>query len=85
MSDLIDRHILADMVDSNGNVHWEDIANMPSTQPDLSEYSDKLWKAAYERGKAEAQLKIIRCSQCEYAVCLKDDERFCRARENEKL
>ena len=27
------------------------------SQPDLSEYSDKLWKAAYERGKAEAQRK----------------------------
>lgn len=27
----------------------------PSAQPDLSSYSDKLWRAAYERGKAEAQ------------------------------
>lgn len=24
-------------------------------QPDLSAYSDKLWRAAYERGKKEAQ------------------------------
>ena len=24
----------------------------PTASPDLSEYSDKLWKAAYERGKA---------------------------------
>ena len=29
----------------------------PSAQPDLSSYSDKLWRAAYERGKAEAQPK----------------------------
>lgn len=27
----------------------------PSAQPDMSEYSDRLWKAAYERGKREAQ------------------------------
>ena len=33
------------------------------SQPDLSEYSDKLWKAAYERGKAEAQQKWIPCSE----------------------
>lgn len=26
-----------------------------SAQPDLSDYSDKLWKAAYERGKRDAQ------------------------------
>ena len=28
--DLIDRYILADLVDANGNVHWEDIANVSS-------------------------------------------------------
>ena len=28
---------------------------LPSADPDLSEYSDKLWKAAYERGKTEAR------------------------------
>ena len=33
------------------------LENLPSAQPDLSGYSDKLWKAAYERGKAEAQRK----------------------------
>lgn len=31
------------------------IASLPSAQPDLSGYSDKLWRNAYERGKAEAQ------------------------------
>ena len=44
------------------------------TQPDLSEYSDKLWRAAYERGKKDAQPEIIRCSQCKYAeVADKED------------
>ena len=28
---------------------------LPSAQPDLSEYSDKLWRNAYERGKADAK------------------------------
>lgn len=40
--------------------------DMPSAQPDLSGYSDRLWKAAYERGKAEAQPDIIRCKECRY-------------------
>ena len=31
------------------------LRNMPSAQPDLSGDSEKLWKKAYERGKAEAQ------------------------------
>ena len=28
---------------------------VPPAQPDLSAYSDKLWRAAYERGKREAE------------------------------
>jgi len=39
------------------------IEKLPSAQPDMSEYSDKLWKAAYERGKAEAQQRWIPCSE----------------------
>lgn len=37
-----------------------------SAQPDLSEYSDKLWRSAYERGKREAQPEIIYCKDCKY-------------------
>ena len=33
----------------------ESIEILPAVQPDLSGYSDRLWKSAYERGKAEAQ------------------------------
>ena len=36
------------------------------SQPDMSEYSDKLWRNAYERGKAEAQAEIVRCKDCKY-------------------
>ena len=39
---------------------------LPSAQPDLSSYSDKLWRNAYERGKAEAQAEIIRCRDCKH-------------------
>ena len=39
------------------------IKELPSAQPELSEYSDKLWKKAYERGKAEAQQRWIPCSE----------------------
>ena len=31
------------------------IQQLPSAQTDLSEYSDKLWRNAYERGKRDAQ------------------------------
>ena len=43
------------------------IGALPSAQPDLSEYSDKLWRNAYERGKAEAQAEIIRCKDCKWS------------------
>lgn len=44
--------------DVSTGVTWiplEHIELLPPAQPDLSEYSDRLWKAAYERGKSEAQ------------------------------
>ena len=57
------------------------IQQLPSSQPDLSSYSDKLWRSAYERGKAEAQAEIIRCRDCKWWGC--DDEtgdvRVCHA------
>jgi len=31
------------------------VEQLPSAQPDLSKYSDKLWRNAYERGKRDAQ------------------------------
>ena len=38
----------------------EALNELPAAQPDLSSYSDKLWRAAYERGKAEAQPRRLR-------------------------
>lgn len=34
---------------------WVDL--IPTAQIDLSDYSDRLWQAAYGRGKAEAEVK----------------------------
>ena len=42
------------------------LERLPSAQPDLSSYSDKLWRNAYERGKAEAQAEIVRCKDCKW-------------------
>lgn len=53
------------------------IVNAPTVDTDLSEYSDKLWKEAYERGKNERphgewmkieapSYTIIRCTCCGY-------------------
>lgn len=41
-----------------------EIKKLSSAQPDLSSYSDKLWRSAYERGKRDAQPDIIRCRDC---------------------
>lgn len=53
---------------------------LPPAQPDLSEYSDKLWQKAYERGKAEAQAEIVRCKDCRFNTyskkCLNPDSFF---------
>lgn len=40
------------------------IKGLPSAQPDLSGYSDRLWKAAYERGKVEGRADIVCCKDC---------------------
>ena len=50
---------------------WEDVCmttanEIPSAQPDLSEYIDKLWRSAYERGKRDAQPEIIHCRDCKW-------------------
>lgn len=49
---------------------------LPSAQPDLSDYADKLWKIAYERGKREAQPERRNCETCRYNS-LKWDEEPC--------
>jgi len=63
MGDLISRQAAIDAVDIK-NLHrgivdalQNILSELPSAQPDydLSGYSDRLWKSAYERGKAEAQ------------------------------
>ncbi len=76
--DIISRQAAIDALDSIGSLDTEAdrkyarsaLEALPSAQPDLSEYSDKLWRAAYERGKKEAQPEIIRCKDCKHVyIC----------------
>lgn len=39
------------------------IKSLPSAKTDMSEYCDRLWKIAYERGKAESKAEWIPCSE----------------------
>ena len=65
MTRLIDAELLKSKIsfvgfphiDRNGRIDkswvYELINSCPTVDTDLSKYSDKLWKAAYERGKSE--------------------------------
>lgn len=68
MSDLIDREEAIRI--ASGYCHpaniVKELEKLPSASPDLSGYSDRLWKLAYERGKAEGQAEIIRCKDCRH-------------------
>ena len=83
MDDLINRQYAIETLLAEGLITAAVyIERMPSA--DLSEYSDKLWKAAYERGKAEAHPKkgkwlvqfngwgdvYYECSCCKAAITL---------------
>lgn len=39
---------------------------VPSIDIDLSDYSDRLWRNAYEQGKADAEAEIIHCRECKW-------------------
>lgn len=68
MTDLIDRQTAIDAVhyewdlclnfDGSGteiaNYTEKALCDVPSADTDLGDFSDKLWRAAYERGKADA-------------------------------
>lgn len=66
----------------------ERVQSLPPTSPDMSGYSRRLWKAAYERGKAEGQrtgkwikptfiqnraFDIVHCSECGGVPCGVDE------------
>lgn len=70
MSDLIKRGDAIDAViewygcKPNDIEAFEKIIEaIPSADTDLSEYSDKLWKTAYERGKADRPQEWIDCKE----------------------
>ena len=75
MSDLISRQAAIDAChdyeDGEGAYAYgfiveERLRNLPSAQSDLSSYSDKLWRNAYERGRADAVEEIIHCRDCRW-------------------
>ena len=53
-SDLISRQAAIEAVSGCG-ICIQKILDLPPAETDLSAYSDKLWRAAYERGKKEAE------------------------------
>lgn len=68
MDNLISRQALCEYAlnQKDKSITPNDIMRFPSAQPDMSEYSDKLWRNAYERGRAEALDEIVRCKNCKY-------------------
>ena len=67
MKDLIERQAILNLFPTHDWKHlYEAVKDLPSAQPDLSDFCDRLWKAAYERGKAEAQPDIIHCGECKH-------------------
>ena len=64
--DAINSHFGFNIEEEYGSAVQEVINGLPSAQPDLSSYSDKLWHNAYERGKAEAEAELIRCKDCKW-------------------
>lgn len=55
MIDLIDRHLIAELVDAHGNVHWADIAELPSEQPEQTKMIKEIrkWINSGNRGSAD--------------------------------
>ena len=55
------------------------LKGLPSAQPDMSEYSSKLWRNAYERGKRDAQSEED-CDTCKHGYFGDDQCNNCRVR-----
>ena len=69
MSDLIDRILIGNLVDSNGNVHYEDILKLPTIE------SDKKfgrWISRWEDGQ-----NYYECDQCGHETGLCNDYNYC--------
>lgn len=57
--DLIDRNLIGDLVDSHGNVHYEDIKMLPSEEP---EWKPGKWIKGYASEHKTCEAAI--CSEC---------------------
>lgn len=71
MDDLISRQmaidVLMEILDRPNHAEFlytdeicRALGSLPSAQPDLSGYSDRLWRNAYERGKQDARIECLR-------------------------
>ena len=62
-SDFIDRQVAIDAITNiytrSAKKALQTLELLPPADTDLSDYSDKLWKAAYERGKEETIDRVI--------------------------
>lgn len=89
MSAIAERMGEVQISSTSGRNFWEGlciarsiVGGLSSAQPDPSGYSDKLCKAAYERGKAEPQQRWIPCSErlpehsCQTLVTTKWDTEY---------
>lgn len=102
MSDLIDRQEVLDIISQYDSAHIKlfgepirglaailaDIEDLPSEpEYDIGGYSSRLWKAAYERGKQDAEPErargrwtvtslYIKCSKCGEAFPIMP-QKFC--------
>lgn len=89
MNDLISRQAAIDSVNAylglsavsrtiqNMTSVQEILENLPSASPDLSTFSDKLWKIAYERGKEEGRKKGKWIDEGQYAESHSEHEFRC--------
>ena len=71
-----------DLMGDVNRIRAEDISvikRLPSAQPDMSEYSSKLWRNAYERGKRDAQSEED-CDTCKHGYFGDDQCNNCRVR-----
>ena len=81
MADLIDRNLIGDMVDAQGNVHYEDIMALPSAQPEIIRCKDCKW---YGRTDKRRFYRGMDCLQKRIDTIIPDKDFCSRAERREE-
>ena len=68
MSRYIDFYLIGELVDSHGNVHYEDLKNLPTA--DVVEVKHGEWQVYYDEDSP--QDGIWKCSICNYIRLIDD-------------